>query len=501
MTRRARALTPVLGIAAVLAAVSAAWGQPGDAAAVLRSQFLSGTHAFRRTLYDSAGKQLKPLKNMVEVSDPADTLIVVLGDPSPLVDMHRSWTGGLYKFVWDGGALLVATDHATPRLLRDDFGVWVNGIQLKLPEAGDRAYRGILACPFVAPFAGGGDAASLFEPGLPLGRDQPVNQLASNLPSYLEISRPSAVPLVARLPQACTDGRRRNTFWPFAAGDAVGDGRALIMADHDVFINMMMLQSDNANLDFAYRCADWLLTRPGRQSGRRHTILYVEDRVPRDTFDIPLKNLPAPPIPPPETLMGLLDETVHRMEEEGTFARMEQDNLHNRAVDDLMAALPIWDRTKPEWKLWTIAVIVASGALGFYGLARLGAFRHRLLPSGPSFAVLLAQQAPTGAVMAQRQAALLRDGNLWEAARGLARDLFLGAGASPDAGAAPPGIDVRGSWWRCRQVRRRWGELWRLAHSDRPVRVSPAGFARLAARVRALQAALHDGTIRTIHPR
>jgi hypothetical protein len=194
----------------------------------------------------------------------------------------------------------------------------------------------------------------------------------------------------------------------------------------------------------------------------------------------------------------MIDETVHAMEEEGTFARLEDEDFFNGTVEDLMRSAPFWSRTRPEWKIWTLAVIAVSVVLGLYGFVRLGAFRHRPDATGPSLAVLLGQQAPAGAVIEQRQDALLRDGNLWEAARELARHLFASAGASPDAGPPPPALAVRGPWWRRWRMRRRWRWLWRLARSARPVRVSPRGFARLAAQVEALRAGLADGTVQVI---
>jgi hypothetical protein len=266
------------------------------------------------------------------------------------------------------------------------------------------------------------------------------------------------------------------------------------MADQDVFINEMMLQRDNGNIDFAYRLADWLLTRPDGQ-GKRDQILYYEDGEVQSDFAIPLKDLPTPPLPPPDTLMGLLDEMLPAMEREGFFARMEEDDVANDAVENLAGAVPIWEGTRPEWKLWTVAAILASAGLGLYGFVRLGTFRRRAdAAKGPTLAELVLAQAPAGTVLAQRQQELLRDGNLWEAARDLARQLLASAGLSSDADA--PAVEVVGPWWRRWRTRLRWRRLWRLARSSRPVRVSPRRFVRLTDDVRALRAGLADGTVR-----
>jgi hypothetical protein len=275
----------------------------------------------------------------------------------------------------------------------------------------------------------------------------------------------------------------------------------LVLADHSIFINEMMLQKqrDNGNFDFAYSCADWLLTRPSGERGRRNQILFYEDGVVQTEFNIKLKDVPLPPLPPLETLMDKLDETLYGMEQEGAFAKMEEeDDVFNDTIEGVMASMPIWKWASPQEKIWTLVVILMSVILGIYAFLRLGAFRHRHDATGPLLADLLEKQAPAGSVLAERQVALLRDGNLWEAARDLARQLFLSVGASPDASRTAPIIEVRGSWWRRWWMGWRWQSLWRRARSARPVRVSPHHFTRLVKKVRELRAALADGSVRII---
>jgi hypothetical protein len=495
MTRRARVLAAVLGLVAVLGVLPAATAQrrlvpPPQPE---RHPFLDGTHAFRRILYDVSRKKLKPLGEK-ELIEPNQTLVVVLGDPSPLLALNKR-LGGLRSFVERGGALLVATDQQSPPVLQDAFGVQVNGTHITMPKGGPDTYRDMPECLYISSQPGA--RPPLFEPTLNAARNDPAKKVASNLPSYLEVGfKPSFLPVLGFLPPA-TDGRGPLHLWNFAAGDAVGSGRVLIMADQDVFINEMMLQKDNGNIDFAYRCADWLLARSDG-GGKRKQILYYEDGTIQTDFDIPLKQLPIPPLPPPDTLMGMLDEMLPAMEQEGFFAQLEEDDVANGAVESLAVAVPIWAGTRPEWKLWTLAAILGSVVLGLYAFVRMGTFRHRPETAGLTLAELVRNQAPAGAVMAQRQEELLRDGNLWEAARDLARNLFVSTGISPDAGPVPPAIEVRGSWWRRWWVRLRWRQLWRLARSARPVRVSPQGFARLANRVGTLRSYLVDGTVRII---
>lgn len=490
MTRRAGALAAVLCLAAALVAVPAAPAQVGPAPPPERPPFLVGTHAFRRILYDVSRDRksrlpgLTPLRGAGELRDPSRTIIIVLGKPDPLPLLQPQWPGGLRGFVQGGGALLVATDAQTPPVLASNFSVHVTGDILTLSAVNDdTAYRGMRECPYVRPMDTLG--RKLFAPARPV---------ASNGPSYLRLGRPGSRPdVLAFLPPECTDGKGNRGPWQFAAGGDLGSGRVLVMADHDVFINEMMLQNDNGNIEFAYRCAEWLRGDPAKP---RDQVLYYEDGDVRTDFDIPLKNLQPLPLLPPGALVGVLDGLLRDVEEEGTLRQLEEEDFFNDIVHDQMAELPFWKRASAEVKLWTLAAIAASVALGLYAFVRLGAFRHRPDATLPALDALLTKQAPAGAVIEQRQQALLSDGNLWEAARELARHLFASAGASPDAGPAPPPLEVRGNWWRRWRARQQWRHLWRLARSARPVRVSPRDFARLAARVKALQAALADGTAR-----
>jgi hypothetical protein len=487
MTRRAAAI--ILGLAAALAVAPAAPAQRRliNPAQPERSPFLDGTHAFRHVLKVVGRNRIEPLSpiDLAGEIKPERTLIVVLGDPAPLDALNHLIMGGFYGFVRNGGALLIATDHRTPTV----FGVQVNGTQVLLPGGGFDAYRGMAECPLVEPRQGA--QPPLFEPPLGLERNDPSRKVAGNLPSYLVVVvKPDVIPVLADLPKGSTMGRAV----PFAAGGAVGSGRVLVMADQDVFINEMMLQRDNGNIQLTYRLADWLLTRPGTQADKRDRVLFYEDSAVQTNFDIPLRSLPPPPIPPPDTLRGMLDELLPAMEREGFFAQLEDDNVADKAIEEGASAVPLWRGAGPEWKMWTVAAILASVGVGLYGFVRLGMFRYRAEAAGPTLTELLQQQPAAGAVMAQRQEAMLRGGNLGEPARDLARRLFSDAGLSPGAG--PPRIEVSGPWWRRWATRLRWRRLWRLAHSGRPVRVSPRGFARLARRVAALRAALADGSVR-----
>jgi len=105
-----------------------------------------------------------------------------------------------------------------------------------------------------------------------------------------------------------------------------------------------------------------------------------------------------------------------------------------------------------------------------------------------------ALHVPTAPLLEQRHQALLRGGNVWEAARGLARQWFASAGAS--AGTAPPRVVSEGGWWERWVLRRRVRRLWRLAYDPRPVRVSLRGLRRLFGELEDMSVALANGSLR-----
>src|SRR5262249_98829 len=109
----------------------------------------------------------------------------------------------------------------------------------------------------------------------------------------------------------------------FAVGGSVGKGQFLLLADHSVFINEMMLQEDNGNFDLALRTLDWL--RGDKTSPRTKILYWEENRVITD-FYVPLKAAEIPPVTPPlpklKTRVEAVEESVGRMEESGDLDKL-----------------------------------------------------------------------------------------------------------------------------------------------------------------------------------
>ena len=458
----------LLAVAALLGSAPVALAQTG------RVPFGQGTHAFRRILFDL---NMEPLAGPAELSqDPTHTLLIVLGE----TDVLDRVPGGLRQFLEEGGAALIATDRAVPRRLQD-FGVAVTGSQVRLPpNTVFKSYRDLEECPMLTPALGAAPAL-LATPGVPGGGLFGFLNVATNRPSYLLTARPlpGRLTRLATLPWKCEvegpDGLMYlvNRPLPFAVGGPVGRGRLLVLADHSLFINEMLLQADNNNIDFTYNCLDWLA---GDREQPRNRALFVEEGDVKTAFDIPLKEV-AVPLPPEEALVPLADDAV---------AQMEQENALNRVLLDLV----------PFETIWVVLVLLLTALLAGYGFYRLSHSRHRVDLWAPLLEAVLARHAPAQTLMEQRHRALLGRGNLWEPARALARQWFEETGCAPPNGdAAEPGVRVNGTWWRRWALGRKVRRLWRLAYGAAPVPVPPQEFARLLANLEDVKVALASGAL------
>jgi hypothetical protein len=429
--------------------------------------FDQDNHAFRFVL---SSLQLRPLSLPEDAFFNPDQSIVIVFGQTAILQRAPS----LMRFVQDGGALMIATDRETHGALEREFGVRVSGL---LAEASPRTpmYRQSEECPLVQPVPNA--KPPLF---------QTPNPVASNKPSFLVRYANGGKPLarLAEFPAGCRiTFRQRFTQWPdplvFAMGGDLGKGRILVLADHSVFINGMMLQSDNGNFDFAYNSVKWL-----NDSGKRPNVLFVDEGTIVQDFTVPLTTLPAPPISP----LDAADRVI---------AALEEENLLNKLILEHLS-LPQIIRG------WTVALTVGLMLYGFYRLIRAG---YHVDTQAPLVAQGVGRGGPAPVLMEQRHRSLIRDGNLWEAARDVARQWFADRGYHPLPGSsglarlARPRIRINAGWWRRQRLRAQVNRLWRLAFNPQPQRVSRREFARLRGEVQDLHAAAQTGMLQFPGPR
>jgi hypothetical protein len=413
-------------------------------------------HAFRFIL-DSLG--LEPTYSNHLSESPEKCILIVFGD-----------THGILKnlpadFVERGGAILVATDRRTPEELAKAFGVQVTGQFVKTKP--DLGYLGKAECPFVKPLGKSGISKSLFT-----GRHGPLEHLATNRPSLMNLMESSQLHPLAAFANGCWVelGRDLPIWWesPFAAGAEIGKGRVLILSDHSIFINSMMLQADNDNFNFAFNCVHWL-----KEGNKRTRVLFYDENEIVADFKVPIKVIKEFPVPRIEVMDQLL-------------ANLEQENIFNRLI------LGNDPRGMFQMILRILAVTLTGGLvlLGFYWLLQN---RHRLEVKAPLFAKTALGLAPAAAVVAQRHQALIKEDNLWEVGRDLSRDWF--ADRFQEIPGTRPRISVRTSWWKRRGLEKKVNALWQLAYGP-PRRLSAQHFARVVADLAQVESAWANESLR-----
>jgi hypothetical protein len=446
-----------------------------------RVPFGQNNHAIRYIL----GKlELQPLGSTDDIGsavEPGQMAIIVFGEPATLDRLP----GGPRSFVERGGRLLLATDRRTTALERD-FGITVSGSLLTIHAQSALAYRELTQCPFVVELKGR-------EPGI----FRNLARIATNRPSFLEMTqslagRSGALKPLARLQDCMVEHTQgAGWLWPepprvFAAGGVVGKGRILVLADHSVFINDMMLQTDNDNFELALRAIRWLTepSSPGEPAPRR--VFFVDEGAVVTDFKVPLKEPPGIPVPTADVLNHLL-------------WGIENDNVFNRLVLNRFSL----------GQVLSGIVLGLTAALLVYGGMRMARSARGIDPNAP-VAVLATGSAPPGAgLIDQRHQTMLAEGKLWEAAREIARQNLRALGSQqpgvsqpershPELGSdasQPPELIGGGGSGRRRHLRNLMLRLWALAYVERPRRLSRAEFHRVVIEVDELARAAREGTL------
>jgi hypothetical protein len=479
------------GLSACLLLSMPAAGAAQDTPAQRRKAVLEGTHVFRRILYDH---RLEPLNDFDSLADdPSRTLLVVLGN----LDAIANVPGGLKDFVDRGGAVLLASDRSlrsdeARRALRSVAGVSISNDTLVCLNL-EFCYFSREFCPYVYPARD--DRLGLLGP--PPGRDR--YGVATNVPSFLRLrgGGPATVQVLAFLPSFCRLDIRRNQplqedWWPpFMVGGDVGKGRVLVLADHSVFINEMMLPDDNNNVEFTIACVRWL--RGAEDATPRSRVLLVEDGKIQTNLAIPLKSAVVGPEEALRALYANRNELLVKAEE--TVANLERQDFFNEQFLRLLYRAGL----TPDRIALTVLVL-ATLALVMYGVYRLGIrtrFRHPT--EAPLLTRAVGASLPAAPLVDQRVHTLVRLGNLNEPAARLAGRWFERQGLPVTvAGPAEPPVEVVGGWWRRRQLLGQLRRLWRLAQGRSTERVEPAGLWRLQRELDRLQVSRERGEWRPL---
>jgi hypothetical protein len=269
-------------------------------------------------------------------------------------------------------------------------------------------------------------------------------------------------------------------------------GRLLLLADHSIFINEMMLPTDNGNVEFTDNCMTWL-----SDGGTRKKVLFVEEGTINATFDVPV--VKSPPlsidlsqIPHDPEKPRIDDLDKHLTNANGWLQDAERNNDFNSWINSFIRS-QIGSPLRAASVALVVLTLVGLVA-GFVYLVASGFQQQN--PVAPSLTRLVQHQEPLDSLMEQRNQAMFQVQNFWEAGRQLARQTFEAAGVTAGAGATLPTVTLRGSWSRQRQLRHLVTRLWNVAFGAKPVPVPPSEWPVVLLQLDELRAALANGTVR-----
>jgi hypothetical protein len=370
----------------------------------------------------------------LEASDPKGWLLVVLDDPNTLQRIN------VRRFVERGGSVLVAGDRPMRGL--GELGLSIAAGPIAASAGG--AYRDVRACPVIRSWKN----HPLFER---------VDSLTMNRPGWLVGSALGSYALAWAPAQANLSGEPFVVPPTVIAGGELGQGRFVVVADHSLFINEMLLELDN--IVFARNAVRWLRRdRPADQcrvaflEGSQEVTEWIDPRFASgdwSSFSL-------------EDVVALVNELLVGLEEEDVFNR-----------------LLVESQGRLRGPTRSLALLIPAGLLAMLVLARWMAARRR--PIGKPAGVLAS--FTSDALLEQRRLAIVSVGNFAEPAQALARNFFMQAMATALLPTTMPEAVIIGNGWRRWRVRRQLEGLWRLAHEVAPAQIGRGRFSRLTRQV------------------
>ncbi len=412
-----------------------------DAAPALQKKYqvavpYDGPELFARLL-DHAG--LKPLASLdqFEVAAPADkTVLIVFGNPQPLLEFEKK-AGGVGGFLKRGGALLLATDRAyslgqLPSLGWPDVTFEKGGL-----VNDDQNFENERSCPIIS-----GNEIGL--PQHPLFRDV-TKPIATNCPGSIE-PRSRDLQTLAVLPFGTTmmfrPGDRRAFFKlprPYLVATKADSPRALLVAGHGVFMNCMTVRDDIDNRRLALNAIHWL------KDGKRTHVMFLNETQPVANFKMPLVGPPKMPMPSMQAINRLID-----------------------AIQNEQILQKIIDRTIGPERIVNGAIYLFTFCLIAYGLKKY--FQSRWNLEATPAIVGVPPPKASALVKQQVREMVLRE-QLGEPAQALARDWFRTyAEIDFPAGQPPPELsfEIHAGIMQRRKLAKHVETLWRLASDPVP---------------------------------
>lgn len=356
---------------------------------------------------------------------PQETVAVILGDLTTASRIR----GQLNRFWREGGALLIASDMQEQRLPASNLcGAWpLPNFQLSSRDAMEFGYRGFRDCPIVQDFDREG-TGPLFEG---------IDQIVTNRPGYVRSF--SNVRIVATFP-----GRRPRPLMVINNYEETG-GRMLMIADHSVFINEMLIHGDNAK--FASNVTRWLC-----EGGRRRNLVLIHEgnvlpdwgfgetppSIPLDTLLKAVQSSGLSGLPIGDTLLPVINDALQQA---------QSQNAVNAAIHK--ASRRFFGNRPNRWLMILMGLLLAI-AFGWFARARWRPLRWL------SFRDWSRSAEP-------KMVGAARDGHYFPYLRTLTREFFRECGAEHfDSKHAPSVVQSTKQ-----SISRQIDELWRMATADK----------------------------------
>lgn len=406
-------------------------------------------------------------------------------------------------FVERGGALWVATDQPFPGPLRRSLAADVFDTVILARRNAPR-YSNRIECPYA--YGLPDVTPNLFQARSSRGqagdlREPPPLAVATNRPSYLISARDfTTVGVFRRNEWRYLSNISEIRDLPFAQVMAHDSGgRILLLSDHSVFINSMLLPREpNDNLAFTLNCVEWLTSAPG--GNRRQFVLFVENGhvwQPRD-YDLMLRALPSPT---PENVAQFLWENRHLLWEnldlaEDVLARLEEDRvLAEVESQDLLGQLFLDLVPPPAWR--RALFIVGAVLLGLIGGVAWLRSRNRGAAKSPCLATALENAHRRNTVCDDARPVSTSPLPLSMLGRALAREFLARLQARPEPTPDLSRIRIDAGWRQRREIRRHLARVRGVAFAHETEPTSPEDFRALTGSIEFLTEWVDRGVVST----
>jgi hypothetical protein len=384
-----------------------------------------------------------------------DIILISLGNPQTSVRTGVNPLEFLETASARGSALIATDTQVTlTTSLGARFAVTGERVECLDDEARHRDRRG---CPYLVPINVDGPAATT-------GLFRGLNRVAANSASWISVQPDGwggdLQHRLARFPAGCVrtpSGRAVPEFAYFAVGGNGPDGfgnrnryRFLVMADHSVFINQMLLEPGTDNLELAYRVIEYL---QGPDKTRKRCIFFEDGRLVQTFDDLGRAAAQQNQPPLPQVNLWALQDKLTDLGN-AVIDRLQSNNAHNKLLLGSNESLSLAYVAR-------FLVVVAAAAACFFVLRRVWAARKPTdTPAPPPVAA--APSGPPG-VFDRRQKELLRRNNVYEPVRDLVRDFFESLGVPADAPARPPALVIADVVRKPDSLRAAVRDFWKIA--------------------------------------